>query len=338
MCNCTDCFFGNQCQFYAKGVGLTLDDILRYEIRPHVSIHDQSSIIKWSSALTMIIFVAGLINSILSLLTFHTKQSREIGCGMYLLASSITSFLTVSFLTIKFWFLILTQINPSVSRSVLRGSCISLEFILKVCLYLNNWFNACVALERMITVYKGVSFNKMSSKRIARWIIFILPLFIMVSIIHEPLYRDLFDDKDEQRFWCVFYYSSSVQIYHTIIILFHFIGPFCANLLSALFIIFASTRRRAITQQRLTYSQHLREQFKEHKNLIISAIILVILAIPGLIISISSHCVKESYNSWLYLWGYLISFIPSMTSFIVFVLPSDFYKKQFKTAIKFGRR
>ena len=35
MCNCTDCFFGDRCQFQAKGIGLTLDDILRYEIRPN---------------------------------------------------------------------------------------------------------------------------------------------------------------------------------------------------------------------------------------------------------------------------------------------------------------
>jgi hypothetical protein len=286
----------------------------------------------------MIIFVAGLINSVLSILTFRTKQSREIGCGIYLLASSITSLLTVTIFTVKFWFLVLTQINPSISRSVLRGGCISFEFILKVCLYTDNWFNGCVALERSMTVYKGVNFNKMLSKRIARWTIIILPLFIMISIIHEPLYRDLFDDTDEQRFWCVFQYSFSVQIYNTIILLFHFLGPFCANLFSALFIIFAGARRRAVTHKRQTYNQHLRQQFKEHKNLIISPIVLVILTIPRLIISFSSGCVKVSYNAWLYLLGYLVSFIPSMSIFFVFVLPSEFYKEQFKEAIKFGRR
>jgi hypothetical protein len=84
MCNCTDCFFGSRCQFYAKGIGLTIDDILRYEIRPNTTIDDQRSIVKWSSALTMIMFVAGLINSGLSILTFRTKDSRAIGCGIYL--------------------------------------------------------------------------------------------------------------------------------------------------------------------------------------------------------------------------------------------------------------
>jgi hypothetical protein len=286
----------------------------------------------------MIMFVAGLINSILSIVTFRTKDSRAVGCGIYLFASSITSLLTVSIFTIKYWFLILTQINSSSSHSVLRGGCISFEFILKVCLYMDNWLNACVALERSITVYKGINFNKLLSKRIARWIIIILPLFIMVSIIHEPLYRDLFDDTEEKRLWCVFHYSHSIETYNTIILFFHFFGPFCVNLFSALFIIFSSARRRSVIQKRQTYNQHLLQQFKDHKNLIISPIVLIVLAIPRLLVSFLSGCVKVSHNSSLYLSGYFISFIPSVTIFLIFVLPSEFYRKQFTKAIKSWRR
>jgi hypothetical protein len=82
MCNCTDCFFGDRCELYAKGIGLTLDDILRYEIRPNPAMRDQTSLLKWSSAFTMIMFAAGLINSVLSILTFRTEGSREVGCGI----------------------------------------------------------------------------------------------------------------------------------------------------------------------------------------------------------------------------------------------------------------
>ncbi|CAF4208291.1 unnamed protein product, partial [Rotaria sordida] len=199
VCSCTDCFFGNQCQFYAKRIGLTLDDILRYEIEPYTTMNDQTNLIKWSSVFTIIIFVAGLINSGLSILTFQTKKSREVGSGIYLLASSVTSFLTVCFFTFKFWFLVLTQINPPVVRVVFRGVCMLSEFFLKLCLYMDNWFNACVAIETSVTVYKGVNFNKMLSKQIARWVIVILPFLITASIIHELLYRDVFDDIEEQR-------------------------------------------------------------------------------------------------------------------------------------------
>ncbi|CAF4070713.1 unnamed protein product [Adineta steineri] len=49
LCVCNDCFFGNRCQFYAKGIGLTLDDLLRYEIRPHSTLNDQSLVVKLSA-------------------------------------------------------------------------------------------------------------------------------------------------------------------------------------------------------------------------------------------------------------------------------------------------
>jgi hypothetical protein len=300
--------------------------------------YNQTTLLKWSAALTMIMFVVGLVNSVLSILTFRTTRSREVGCGIYLLASSITSLLTVSIFTFKFWFFVFTQIDTSVNRSVLWGGCRLFEFFLKLCLYMDNWLNACVAIERSMTVYKGINFNKMLSKRIARWVIFILPFFVMASVIHEPLYRDLFDDIEEQRRSCVFHYSRSIQTYNTIIVFFHFIGPFCANFFSALFIIFRNARQRAVSQTRSTYNQHLHQQFTEHKNLIISSIILIVLSLPPLIISFMSGCVKASHSSWLYLLGYFVSFIPSMTVFVVFVLPSEFYRLQLQQSIKSWRR
>ena len=203
MCNCTDCFFGDRCQFQAKGIGLTLDDILRYEIRPRIPIFYQSNIVKWTCALTVIIFVAGLINGILSIMTFRSNKSREVGCGIYLLASSITSLLTVSVFTLKFCFLFFTYTNLSINRSFYRGGCLSLEFILKICLYVDSWLNAAVALDRAMAVFKGISFDKISSKRIARWMLIIVPLLVTVSLLHEPLYRDLVDDSEEGRMWCV---------------------------------------------------------------------------------------------------------------------------------------
>ncbi|CAF4025794.1 unnamed protein product, partial [Rotaria sordida] len=96
LCVCADCFFGDRCQFYAKGIGLTLDDILRYTIRPNLTFNDQSIVIKLSSALIMIIFIAGLLNSLLAYLAFHHQNSRQLGSGMYLHLSSIVSGLVVN--------------------------------------------------------------------------------------------------------------------------------------------------------------------------------------------------------------------------------------------------
>jgi len=323
---------------------LTLDDFLRDEIGSKIGLNHQSLTVKMSVAITMIMFIGGLINSILSFITFREKNLRKVGCGMYLLASSITSFLTISMFTIKFWFVILTHMNVSyVSSSVLRGGCVTIEPILKLFLYLDAWLNACVASERTANVIKGTKFDKKKSKRIARWIILILPFGIMATIIHEPLYRELLetkakDNQTERYFWCITRYSSSVQLYNTIILCFHLIAPFTINLFSALFIVFGLARQRSVSQTRQTYREHICEQFSEHKQLVISPVILLVLSLPRLIISLLSGCTEASANLWLYLFTYFISFTPSMLVFVVFVLPSALYRKQFTQTLNSWRQ
>ena len=357
------CFLGDRCHSYTRSVGLTLDDILREKIQPNITFTKQSFVVKMSATLTMIIFVGGLINSILSLLTFQSKDLREVGCGMYLLASSITSLLTICMFTVKFWFVVLTQINISTNLSILRGGCRSIEPFLKLFVYLDTWLNACVAVERAVNVAKGVNFDKKKSKYIARWIIIFLPFCIMGTIIHEPIHRDLFEYQTEiykslqyktqvkgsranesqkyeteNHFMCVTRYSPSVQNYNTAILFFHLIVSFAANLFSALFIIFGTARQRSFTRTKQTYREHVVEQFSEHKQLVISPVILLGLALPRLIIALLSGCVNASNKVWLYLLGYFISFTPSMLVFTVFVLPSDLYRKTFKQSIQSWRR
>ncbi|CAF0941761.1 unnamed protein product [Adineta steineri] len=181
----SSCVIGDQCNFYIKGIGLTLDDILRDELQPKTALNNQSFSIKLSAGLAIIMFIAGLINSILSLITFQSKDSQQVGCGMYLVASSITSLLTIIMFIIQFWFVVLTHINVYTSVSVLRGGCVSIEPILKLFLYLDGWLNACVAVERAVLIFKGVNFDKKKSKSIARRTILILPFCIFGTLIHE---------------------------------------------------------------------------------------------------------------------------------------------------------
>jgi hypothetical protein len=334
ICICTDCYFGTQCQFYAKGFGLTLDDILRYEIHPNVTLSQQRISVKISALITMFMFLLGSINGICSCLTFKRKKSKQVGCGLYLFASSITSIVTISIFTLKFWFLVLSQMNIITNSTILRIGCISIEPLLKVFLYTDTWFNACVAIERAIAVFKGANFDKATSKRLAKKVIFVLPLLILGTIIHEPIHRDLFEDEEEQRTWCVTDYSKYLQEYNSAIVLFHFLIPFIINLFSALFIIISGARRRSAVQTGKGYCEHLRKQFVEYKHILISPLALVILSSPRLIISLMSTCMKSSRDPWLYLCGYFISFIPTILIFIVFVLPCELYRKEFQESLK----
>ncbi|CAF0808178.1 unnamed protein product [Adineta steineri] len=341
----SSCVIGDQCNFYIKGIGLTLDDILRDELQPNTVLNNQSFSIKFSAGLTIIMFVPGLINSVLSFITFQHKDSQQVGCGMYLLASSITSLLAISMFIIKFWFVVLTHINGSTSLSALRGGCASIEPILKLFLYLDGWLNACVAVERAVLIFKGVNFDKKKSKSIARRTILILPFCILGTLIHELTFRRLFEyetapyttntnktnENTINRYVsCITRYSPSVQNYNTAVLFFHLVGPFIINLCSALFIIFGGAQQRSMARTNQNFKQHVQEQFREHKQLIISPIVLLFLSIPRLIISLLPGCVKTSENLWLYLGPYFISFTPPMLIFLIFVFPSELYMKAFK--------
>ncbi|CAF3999531.1 unnamed protein product, partial [Adineta steineri] len=347
------CVIGDPCNFFIKGIGLTLDDILRNELQPNTVLNNQSFSIKLGAGLTIIMFVAGLINSILSFITFQNKDSQQVGCGMYLLASSITSLLAISIFIVKFWFVVLTHINVSPNLSVLRGGCVSIEPILKLFLYLDGWLNACVAVERAILIFKGVKFDKKKSKSIAQRTILILPFCILGTLIHELVYRKLFvyetapDTTDTNKtnentikryVSCITRYSPSVQDYDTTILFLHLIGPFIVNLFSALFIIFGGAHQRSMARTNQSFKEHVQEQFREHKQLIISPIVLLILSIPRLIISLLPGCLKTSENLWLYLGAYFISFAPSMLIFLIFVFPSELYMKAFKQSFNHIQR
>ena len=333
ICDCSNCYFGNQCQFQSKGIGLTLEDMLYYELHPSVKLKDQSMTIQISTLVTMVMFLAGIFNSILTFLTFFKASSRKVGCAIYLFASSITSLLTILLFTAKFWFLVITQINQSIARLTLESGCRFLEPALKVASYFDSWLNACVAIERVITMWKGIHFNKIKSEAIARWIIRCLPLLIALSIIHEPLHRHLFDDDEGKRIWCVTSYSDRIQDYDTTILFFHFLVPFLCNLLSALSIIFMATHRRATILRKQSYARQLYEELTRHAHILISPLLLVILSLPRLIISLLPQCLKAYANPWLYLSGYFISFAPSVTVFMVFVLPSELYRNQCKHTV-----
>ncbi|CAF4139380.1 unnamed protein product [Adineta steineri] len=308
-----------------------------------MALSDQTILVKISAALTMIMFVGGLINSILSLITFQNKDLRQVGCGIYLLASSITSFLTITMFTVKFWFVVLTQMDLSIRLSIVRGGCVSIEPLLKLCLYLDAWLNAYVAIERAILVAKGIKFNKQKSQHIARRIILILPFCIMGSIIREPIHRELHEvnaetNKVDIDRWCLTRYSPSIQQYNTIILFFHLVAPCIINLCSALFIIFGSAQQRSTAQTRQTLKKHVYNQFNQHKQLLISPIILLILSLPRLIMSMLSECINPFNHRLLFIFGYFISFTPSMLIFIVFVLPSELYRKTFQESFRRWRR
>ena len=152
ICVCPSCYYGTRCQFTTSEFGLSLDAILAYHIIPNLNLFQQKSIIKIHLLLTILFGICGLINGILSFITFKNINTRNVGCGIYLLSSSITTILIISFFELKSFIYLYTQISNSSNESFLKIQCYLLDFFIRICLNLDQWLNACVALERSITV------------------------------------------------------------------------------------------------------------------------------------------------------------------------------------------
>jgi len=72
-------------------------------------------------------------------------------------------------------------------------------------------------------------------------------------------------------------------------------------------IMIITARTCSKSQKTKTYKEHLLEQLHHHKHLLISPIILVALAVPRLIISFLSGCMKSVRDSWLFYFMYFIN-------------------------------
>jgi hypothetical protein len=102
LCHCPDCYYGIRCELTINEFSLSLDAILAYHTYPNQNIFNQPHAVLISSILSTIIIIGGLINSILSLITFQNKTVRDLGCGIYLFSTSLINLFLMIIFPIKY--------------------------------------------------------------------------------------------------------------------------------------------------------------------------------------------------------------------------------------------
>ena len=205
---------------------------------------------------------------ILSLITFKNKKTRESGCGIYLLCSSIITLITMIIFTLKFWILVISHMGSIKNESFLNIHCTLIDFFLRLCLTMDQWLTAFVSIERAFITIKGINFNKKKAKLVAKWIIFSLLLMTLITNIHDPIHRTSYEenDDDEKRFWCIVIYSSAIRIIDYIINIFHFIVPFIINVVSAITIITIKIRQKLATKPDKTSNKNPTKLQRNYKR------------------------------------------------------------------------
>lgn len=153
-----------------------------------MSIHKQARTIKVCLAMLISLVVLGLLMNSLSIVTFTRPPCHEVGCGQYLLGTSVTGQLSIFAFAAKFIYVLVTQINNTLTT---RSSCIILELALRTPPTCTNWLHACVSAERASSVLMGAKFCKALSKRISYKMLPIVIVVCVLSVLHDSFHRQV---------------------------------------------------------------------------------------------------------------------------------------------------
>jgi hypothetical protein len=224
--------------------------------------------------------------------------------------------------------------------SLLKINCVLIDYLLRSLLSLGDWLNARVAIERAISI-----------------IVFVI-ILSFASHLQDPFHLCLINDEEENRIWYITEYSFRFFAFNTTMTIIHFFTPFMVNFLSGIFIIIRIAQRRLIVkekkfiveerkskikqqlaiQRKRLYKELIYQQIREHKHILITPFILILLDLPHLIISFLFGCMKSQRDPWLFLIGHFIPLVSPIAHFFVFVLSSEEYKEQFSKYILRIRR
>ena len=150
--SCPGCCCGTIYQFTTKGFDLLLDAILDYQIRRQPRVSEPLAAVKVS------IFFLCILNRIPLIITFQNRSLHEVGCGLYLLATSIDVIFKKCILIHKFlFFLLLSQMIVTAHSTSLKMHCYSLDFLLRLFPAAGVWLTTAVAIERVLVVTKEVN-------------------------------------------------------------------------------------------------------------------------------------------------------------------------------------
>ncbi|CAF0779033.1 unnamed protein product [Didymodactylos carnosus] len=320
VCLCNNCFYGSQCQHSTSGYAVSLNSIIGSYIILNTPLKHQPSYIKLSLILLTLLLTVGLISNSLSILTFSLKsKTRDVGCGFYLLFSSLFGLLTLLFILIKFIYLLTLSSN--------HLGCTLIEYFLKSLPTISDWLNACVAVDRYTTILYKLKFNKKLSIKCSKYMVSLVICLVLITLVHEPIYRQIKIDTYDQRSWCVLNINKQQQWlirYNSTINILHFILPLIINILSAILIILHALRSK-LSSTTLSRTQVL----IKHRHILIGPCALIILTLPRLILNFVLVCTKLDRRPLPNLIAYFISYLPSISILFGFILPSPTYSQEF---------
>lgn len=329
LCFCPPCYQGDQCEFSLATFGFTLDSLL-------VNYSNTVKIV--CTVIIFLFFAIGLFNNLCSLMTFKRPTTRKFGVGIYLLLVACLNQISLFCLFIKILLLTIEKMD--------MRSCKAFSYSLSAFTRSANWLTSWITIDRLLIVLFPAS-SYLKNPRVSIGISTITCIILFSMHIHEILYSTLMDHYSTNftnstilanatipinSATCVMNINTySISLYNRISTLVHYLVPFLIQIVCITYQIILATRSRSrAVGQRMTFLQVLTKQFRTQKENYITPTIIALSALPQAILTFSFACTEwKDWQRHALLAAYLLSYIPQTLGFLLFVLPSTTYRKEF---------
>jgi hypothetical protein len=87
------------------------------------------------------------------------------------------------------------------NKKLLEIDCLLFNFIVQIFLSFCDWIHTCISFERTVCTIKGINFNKLSSIRMAKFVIPILFIEVILTSAHNIFNHGLIADPLAELHW-----------------------------------------------------------------------------------------------------------------------------------------
>jgi hypothetical protein len=328
VCLCSTCHQGHRCEFNLEPFGSTIDSLLS---------SDTFTIQIIYVVIVALIFIIGFFNNSCAFLTFKRPEPRKIAVGNFLLVVICVNQFALLWILFKFIYVLLESSGHFINSdmdTINRVSCKGLSYLVSVCTRSTYWLTSWITINRVCIIIFP-KFSIIQNPLMAMVISAATILILGGMHIHEIIYYTII--KYTHSTLCVTHFDQSiVSNYSRMTTFIHHLVPFIIQMVSITLLIILVTRSRFKTaSSTTTLRQVLKQQFVSLKELYITSIIIILSALPQVIFGFSLACISLSrWQRHILLSSHLLSYMPQTLGFLLFVIPSTTYTKEFsKTSI-----
>jgi hypothetical protein len=318
ICLCPFCHQGQRCEFNMQAFSFTFDSLLITYSK------------KMKLVYVILIFALvtiGFFNNLCCFITFKRRACRVFGVGNYLMTVTCINQIVLLCLLLKF-ILITFELSHVIA-------CKAISFSLSVSTRLTYWLTSWITVTRLFIILIPHSVA-LKNPRMAIGVSTVTSLVLLGMHVHEIIYYTSIKHLPTGLSICVTNFDVDlISNYNQISTLIHYIVPFFIHVIAVTLLIFriACSRKKTIGSK-MSFSEILNKQLGIHKEHYVIPIIIIFSALPQAVLTFRLAC-KEltEWQRHALLGAYTLSFTPQVLSFILLVLPSTNYKKEFGNTI-----